>query len=317
MAKYKAIIIGAGSIGSLKRIKFDSPTSKNVLTHSNAICRNQNIDLIEIIDTNPQKQKEATLRWNPTHEVVDPDIIVVSTPTDTHFKVLSDVIQTIRPKIIVAEKPVCSDKNQCEKILALAKEFNIPLIVNYIRRFEPKHQELKKAFHFIAKREGIYSVRFLYGRGTMHDGCHGIDLCHWWFGDMLASWTTSIMIDQGNKQETHRFVAEFQKCPQVIFSAVDSGKVGIFEMDIITDIGRYILKNNGTYVQIFPVKKGDDWGDYPVLSDRPEKYATDLLHSLPLLYENITRFLEGKEDLKCTGQDALKVWKTYERINDG
>ena len=151
----------------------------------------------------------------------------------------------------------------------------------------------------------------------MHDGCHGIDLCHWWFGDMLSSWTTSIMIDQGNKQETHRFVAEFQKCPQIIFSAVDSGKVGIFEMDIITDIGRYILKNNGTYVQIFPVKKGDDWGDYPVLSDRPEKYSTDLLHSLPLLYENITRFLEGKEDLKCTGQDALKVWKTYERINDG
>ena len=315
MAKYKALIIGAGSIGALKLIKFDSPTSNNILTHSNSIYRNQNIDLIEIIDTNPQKQKEATLRWNPTHEVVDPDIIVVSTPTDTHFKVLSDVIQTIRPKIIVAEKPVCSDKNQCEKILALAKEFNIPLIVNYIRRFEPKHQELKKAFHFIAKREGIYSVRFLYGRGTMHDGCHGIDLCHWWFGDMLASWTTSIMIDQGNKQETHRFVAEFQKCPQVIFSAVDSEKVGIFEMDIITDIGRYILKNNGTYVQIFPIKKGDDWGDYPVLSDRPEKYATDLLHSLPLLYENITRFLEGKEDLKCTGQDALKVWKTYERIN--
>lgn len=70
------------------------------------------------------------------------DAIVVATPTQTHFKVLMDVIDA--GKAIFVEKPITYTVEEAEKIIAAVAEKNIFLQVGFMRRFDPGHVAAKK-----------------------------------------------------------------------------------------------------------------------------------------------------------------------------
>ena len=116
MNKYNAVIIGAGSIGAFKPDKYDSPGNTDCLTIAHAFWKHPQIELIGIIDQNRRKAIQASEKWKclystkTTSEIEHNakkyiDIVAIATPTQTHRKVLEEVMSRVKPKIILMEKP--------------------------------------------------------------------------------------------------------------------------------------------------------------------------------------------------------------------
>src|SRR4030067_222288 len=94
--KYKAAVIGCGSIGALKDNKYDSPEMPhNILTHAHAYYDCPDTELVAVIDMDIEKAKKAGDKWGCSTDTdilnfrnENIDIISVCTPTETHFDIL-------------------------------------------------------------------------------------------------------------------------------------------------------------------------------------------------------------------------------------
>lgn len=319
--KYTAVIIGCGSIGAMKPKGFDSPTTKNELTHAHAIYNithrgNKCIKLLGFIDLKKSIAQAAAIRWSSSiykSSYGKPDIVIISTPTDTHLNVVKFVVNELEPKLIIFEKPVGRNLLECTEIKEIAKR---PIAVHYNRRYEIEHQRMARQIHMLRESNGIYCCHIKYGRGLLHDGSHALDLMNWWFGEPREVYHTN-KIDELKGDFSYGFAARWEGCPQIVFTPVDSKYVGMFEIDIITFIGNYSFISNGTRLAIRPVKSGCEWGDYPVLHSTGRSHKTNLTKTLHYLYKNVWSYLRGSgEPLRCTIDDALKVHKTYKFITD-
>ena len=79
-----------------------------------------------------------------TEMIGDPavDAFVVASPTQTHYDVLSDLIETGKP--IFCEKPITYTLEEAEKIVAMVKAKKIFMQIGFMRRFDPGHTAAKK-----------------------------------------------------------------------------------------------------------------------------------------------------------------------------
>jgi len=94
------------------------------------------------------------------------DVAIVAIPDDKHFDILKQLAE-YPLKLVVCEKPICTDLNEAREIVALYKAKNIALMVDYTRRFIPHYWKL-------------YGDTPIYGlcqfnRGWLHTGTHAID----------------------------------------------------------------------------------------------------------------------------------------------
>lgn len=336
MNMYNVCIIGCGSIGALKPDHIDAPGSGNILTHCNAINRHNQTELLAIVDTDDQQLRKANIKWQPQLTVrsfedilsngKQLDIVIVAVPTEYHFEVLSDVLK-YQPKLIIAEKPFCSDFNSADLIMNLSKEYctdgcrRIPIMVDYIRRFSGKYQEIKWQID-----SGVFgkalNCRVLYTKGLRHEGCHAIDLMNWFFGKCIDSWDYAgnsmrgEIVDKDESDPTKCINFDFQYCPHVIFQPCDGRQYGIFEIDICFEKGRLRFIDNGLFVESYPINQENEWGhkslDYNLTS--VIRTETNLNIALYNLIDNAVKFLDGEEELICTAGDAIEVHKILEDL---
>ncbi len=324
---YNICVIGCGSIGALKKDHIDYPGSPNILTHCNAIDRYSQTELLAIIDTDDNQLQKAKAKWNPRltnrsyEEMIlnggkQPDIVVIAVPTENHFEILTEVLKFGIPKLIIAEKPFCKIWNEADEIMHYAKEANASIMVDYIRRFSGKYQEIKKQIDSDIFGKAL-NCRVLYTRGLKHEGCHGIDLMNWFFGECIYLKISHgyPIIDKDKNDPTFEVIAGFEKCPSVIFQPCDGRQYGIFEIDICFEKGRLRFIDNGLYVESYPINQENEWGhkslDYSLTSII--RTETQLNTALYKLMDNAVKFLDGKEDLICTAEDAIKVHEILER----
>jgi scyllo-inositol 2-dehydrogenase (NAD+) len=76
--------------------------------------------------------------------IADPSVqaVVVATPTQTHYDVLTEVIKTGKP--IFCEKPITYTLEEAEKIVEAVKNNKIFMQIGFMRRFDPGHSAAKK-----------------------------------------------------------------------------------------------------------------------------------------------------------------------------
>lgn len=88
--------------------------------------------------------------------IASPEVeaVVVATPTQTHFKVLMDVIATKKP--IFVEKPITFTVEEAEKIMDAVEKAGVYLQVGFMRRFDPGHVAAKKMIDSGACGKPIY-----------------------------------------------------------------------------------------------------------------------------------------------------------------
>lgn len=173
---YNCLIIGAGKKGALS----DAPGTGNeekYLSYAHALTDHPDTDLLGFIDTDFDAQIKAEDTWGvKTSEAYNRgvDIVVISTPDNVHHISLLQAL-LFKPKLVICEKPLCLQTHMYE-IQEIYAAANIPILVNYTRRFIPHWQEIKAK---ISEYGDFRSGYLYYNRGRLHTASHFIDLCLW------------------------------------------------------------------------------------------------------------------------------------------
>ena len=135
------------------------------MTHAGNILRNDNLELVAIIDKNPkaveekllsgtgnfavgeisQQQLDQIKRYTSIDDCLEYeelDAVFICVHTDLHFEMTTKVL--LHGKHVFLEKPFCLDRNQAESLIKLAKEKEKILMVGHVVRFMPPYQKLKE-----------------------------------------------------------------------------------------------------------------------------------------------------------------------------
>jgi hypothetical protein len=170
MKKYRPLIVGCGNQGTGANQKLQRG---KVINFAHALKLHKGFDKICFVDNDNKKSIEAMSRyggWATTIryacESLGANIAVVATPDDCHYDVLNKLLE-YPLKLVIVEKPICTDLQQARDIVELYKIKETPLMVNYTRRFLPYYDELKT-------RKPIFGI-CNFNRGWIHSATHGID----------------------------------------------------------------------------------------------------------------------------------------------
>lgn len=326
MKTYTACVIGAGgSIGGLKPSKYDSPESDNILTHCHALCKHPRTALSMIIDKDLPKAGMAAGKWGTRYcATLDTafvgenlDIAIVATPTETHRDVLLELLER-EPHLVIAEKPFCDNSTQAKEVIDAYKAANIPLMVNYTRRFVPEIQWIRD---MIRSQElgAVQGCRIIYNRGLKREASHAIDLCNWFFGDCTRGRIAEVdvrhlLTDYSHDDPTYAVYLEYANCPHVFFSPADGRHFSIFEVDILLEGGRITLIEYGLKYNLYSTKPEPTYGDYLTLSYEGKTFETGLNRALLSLVDNAVDHLDTGKPLLCGAEEALRVHEVLERL---
>ena len=184
--KIDSIIIGMGNIGYF----YDQNLNQNfILSHNRAININKNFNLIAVVDNDNSKIKKIKKNFkNKLYLSVDsclkihnPELVVVATPKNTHYKILKKLLIKKSVKFIVCEKPVCSTLEQFQKILNLQKKYKKKIFVNYTRNYNPALNTIKK--NIDKKVYGSFNKGIVwYTKDLIENGSHFVSLMIYFFG---------------------------------------------------------------------------------------------------------------------------------------
>lgn len=270
---YSVLIIGAGNKGALA----DAPGSGNenkFLSYAHAAKEHPGLEIMGVVDNDISKIVNACTIWGiPTALSslnvglinVSPDIAIVSTPDDTHYKILWQ-LANYPLKLVICEKPLCTDLQQAREIVELYRQKNIPILVDYTRRFIPQYQQMKAEID--TGRWGAFLEGYGYfNRGWLHTGSHMVDFILWMRGTMDGFRITEIGTD-------YRWIYQ----------------IGMFYFkDFFSDHAVNFVKN-------------------PHVDSIYDKH-------LWYVMDNAFEFLEGRQKLLCTGEDALRTLEEcYKRM---
>ncbi len=313
--KYKAVIIGAGKIAA----GYDTPKSRVVLTHAHALSSNPRVNLVGISDTssvrgNAEARKWKTVYWADVHAMlaeVNPDIIVIATPNETHKDLLLESFKA-KPKVIIVEKPVVNEKSEMSIIRRACVKAGVPVIVNFRRRFDSTVSDVRDKL--IKGTYGrVLSANALYSKGILHNGSHLIDLARYFFGEMTSGKMSFAVEDFPLGEPSLGGVATFERCPQFYFMAGDERSFYIFEMTILTEKYRIRFINEGRDVTFEEVVRDRVYPEDRVLG--PTKVRkTALSDAMVRMVEHAVRVADGVEGSCSSLEDALKTQETCYRL---
>jgi len=301
---YSVAIVGAGRIGC----GFDSPDSPHVLTHAHAVAGNPRTTLVAIVEPDSERGKREGKKWqaplfgslDDMFASVKPDIVIIATPDATHTEVLERVYPH-SPGLIICEKPVASTAADAQRVRALSKD--IPVIVNFSRRFDTTVQELAQDIQ--SGRYGtIISASGLYGKGILHNGCHVIDTARYLFGEMLSSVPHFSVDDFPEGEPSVGSVASFERCEQFYLMAADWREYSILELDILAEKARLRFTDEGRTLSVHDIVADPLYDGYKILGE-PQMRTTGLIHSIEKLIRHSVAILDGTEVSLSTIDNAL------------
>ena len=264
------MIIGAGGQGS-EADQQGNGNSNKIISFAHAFREHPGFHIEGITDKSLIKADIARKAWdikwwghgensykmffreNARNDKID--IAVVSTPDDTHYKILKQLAE-YPLKLVIAEKPICDNLEQAREIVELYKAKGTPLCVNYTRRFLPYYEDLKQY------GKPLFAT-CTFNRGWIHTATHAID-----FFNMIRC-------------ENYK---------------IKESKLNIRYWNIQVYYENFVFHERRVADQ--PV-----WDYY----DKSHWYVVD----------NAYRFLEGREPLKCTGEDALRALEICYEMMEG
>ena len=180
---HRALIIGCGRMGAGR-----DHISPWVYTHIEAyLALAARVEVVGFVDRVQARAEWAAKKWDVAYagdhakaalDELKPDIVSICTPPsdrDEFFRILTGHYL----KGVWCEKPAMS-KYGC---LLGAHNKEIPVQVNYIRRFDPRHQEIasRRAQHLeemVLTYDGAVLIWF--GALDMHTVAHVTDLAAFW-----------------------------------------------------------------------------------------------------------------------------------------
>ena len=282
--------------------------------------------LVAVSDPDENRRKEIAEKFSCKHykdykemlEKEDIDAVSIAVPTRLHKDVALYCIE--RGKHVLLEKPISDNINDAKKIIQVAKEKNIKLLIGHVERFNPIVQKMKELMDrnelgeitsIIARRVGVFPPQIQDANVIVDLAVHDIDIISYLLNkkpnEIYASGGRALV----NKREDYADIfMKFGKT-NVLIQANWITPVKIRNLSV-TGTNGYAEVNYITQEMILyktKLKKIiDDFTDVVEFA-KPEKMKITLEGQEPLRLEIenfIESIIENKEPL-VTGEDGLSA----------
>lgn len=247
--KWRVGIVGCGNIASL----FDNdPARSFVATHAGGYNTDPEVELTAVADIDEEKRRDCQRRWDaprsyPTAEEMFAkeklDIVSVTTPIQYHAPVVLAAIKHRIP-VIFCEKPFTNSAETAAKLVKLAKQAGVKLLVNYNRRFDPMMRKLSDRIKNGEFGKFVGGIHY-YVNGWVNNGCHALDLIQMLIGPIKT------VKNVGSNPPNVDASAEFEDGGRVFIQGLPAAAPRIFETDLLFTAGRIRLERVGRQALIY------------------------------------------------------------------
>lgn len=308
MKKIRTAIIGLGQIthgyednlNVVKRIKYP--------THLSALKKDKRFLLVSGCDKDVnsiQKFRKKVgqsvsmyLDYLKMIKEVKPDLLIVASPTTTHYAICQKAIKA-GVKFIFCEKPISFSLNDSVKLVKLADRSGVSLFFNYFRNFDKSYKKLKKKVKDNKFGE-IKMINVKYSNGIFNTATHLISLLEMIVGPIKNVCAFGCNFKLSFPDPTISFVADFGT-KQAVFEGLSDIDYRVFEVDFIFSHGRIKLINDVD--EEFRVCSSNGFSFLELVKN--SKIKININNSFLDVYNNIYWHIRNGSSVDCTSRDAL------------
>lgn len=321
----RLVLAGAGAIGR---------------RHLEHIAAHPDLKLAAVIDPNPAVAEltDAPVYARLQGADIDADGIVIATPTQDHEATFAQAAE--RGWSALVEKPIASDLDAADRMIAMAAKHDVHILTGHHRRFHPKVHAVRDALPNIGqpvlatvlwsvkKPEGYFDVPWRMGADgapVRMNVSHELDLLQFLFGEVAeVTGLGNNRVRKTARVESGGLVLSFVSglIATVAFADTTPSPYGFEhgtgENPNIAHTGENSMHITGTQGAIaFPSltlwRGGKDWGDAPT----PEQLSAD--DGIPLVrqLEHFARVIAGKEapiNDGASGRRTLELTLDVEKL---
>lgn len=305
---YTCVIAGLGWIG----LTLDaSRPPAEIYTHARACMAHEGFRLVGGVDASARKRdlfREITgvpaaarlgdLPLSPG----DVDVCVVATPTSVRQSVVEEGL-LLKPRLLLLEKPLAATRAEAERIVALCRMHEVPLAINYFRRFDPVLAGLRELF--ADGRHGRFvGAVCSYSGGVLNIASHYVDMFLYWMGKPSG---VRLLHDAGSVGGDLRlgFALEYDE-RRVTFVPIN-GDSDVGEIDVFFERGRFRLEYFCENLVAYEAMPDPYFAGHKRLLPVAAPMQPDLLRYQYHVYDAIWRDLECSAGIPSTGETALET----------
>lgn len=276
--------------------------NKYFLTHVKSINANKNYNLLAAIDSDITKISLFKKKYDlPAYKNINDikirnkiDLVVVASPTETHFDIIKQVLLIFKPKIILCEKPFTDDFFKAKIVTRLCKKNKTKLFINYIRNSLPVFDKIKK-FTEIRKKT-FFTAKIYFSGDILNNGSHYFIFFFKLFKDYI-----SYKLMNYKKTKRLDLVINYKNCKLLLNNINNSYKE---DKIILNNSNDSIVWNNSSHNVIFNKNK------------KIVKIASNINKYQQYVYKEISKvFLYKKKSLRLVdASSAIKFLIFYKKI---
>jgi predicted dehydrogenase len=279
MNSLSVAIIGTGNIaGGYDEKKQGGDIG--IYTHAGAYAAHGGFELKTVFDLNRERAEDFCHIWKAGRTATDlgeiygshHDVISVCSSDHTHFDIVRNILAAGCCRTVFVEKPLATGIGQIEELIRLATQSNIQVVVNFQRRNEPVHREIRD---LVASRPGeILSVTAHYMKGLQHIGITMIDTLTYLCGYPSAVQAFNRVFNQEAEDFSYEFILYYPGFTIAVKTTDADSFVynyHIFEIDLLFTDRRLALVDNSQRVREVPVT-GYAYSGVKVLNEREAQY---------------------------------------------
>lgn len=314
--RWKAAVVGLGQIG----MGYDYAQPGSVLTHAQAFHVHGDFELLAGMDPREENRQRFTRKFGvPAFSdlsemlaAVNPEVIAVCTPTDSHVAVCREALRA-SPKAIILEKPVCYSLAEAESLRAYCAERGVPVLVNYMRRFEPGALRLKD----ILRKGSLGKIQrgtVFYSKGLFNNASHFIDLLGHWFGEGELRCVTRGGRKFPQNDVEPDFILLYAGFP-VSFQALKEEAYSVAELHLFGELGRVSYLDGGARIELLRTADDPSFPGYRILDPVADIIPTDLSRYQFYVADALSKHLKGEAPgLASSLESATITLKITEQV---
>lgn len=316
----KAFIVGLGQIGMGYDYKEDYHVS--CLTHLNAILAHDGYVLVGGFDVSLERRNmfESKSKVSSFDDLLEgltktnPDFVILSTPTETHFEILKTILKQKSLKAILCEKPVSYDDEEATQMVELCQKNNVKLFVNYQRFYLPSSDVIKKRlFPSNIKIEFLKGVCW-YSKGLIHNGGHFINLLESWLGNLKSIESIESHQYWSNEDTEPDALLSFQN-GKVFFISSRESDFSHYSIELVTSEGKLTYKNGGDEIYWQDKVPDTTFPGYTILSKNMELIESNSLQSQYFVLDKILKYMENHNSVSvCEAFSTLNMIRILRKL---
>lgn len=313
-----SLIIGLGQIGM--EYDIDVPSDKSVFTHARAFSIHQEFELLGAVDPSSEKRSRFTQKYHKPAfrdfaealQHIDPQIIIISSPTVYHKAILEEVLKLSKPLAILCEKPLSYSISDARSMIELCEQKGVRLFVNYMRRSDPGAIEIRDRIQKGSITAPIKGVAW-YSKGFLHNGSHFFNLLEFWLGKYQRSTVMSngrLWQDQDPEPDIY---VEFER-GNITFLAAWEEAFSHYTIELLSPSGRLRYERGGEYITWQSTQSDPNFSGYTILNEQPEIIGNSMDRYQWHVADQLARALGGRAASICSGREGLTTLEYMNQI---